>query len=399
MLKHILFGDGVNDDTCAIQKLLDKCGDVFLPKPIVRYVISKPLIIHSNTKFVVDKDTEIFLADNSNCVMLMNEMKEEFSERTDSKLFSFVNRYSPNFNCENIEIDGGVWNFNNKGQKGNPLVTGDYIDGYYSGFGMLFYNVENLMISNLTLKDPVNFAVTFDTVNDFYIHDIVFDFNDGNPYQSNMDGLHFNGNCHHGEIRLLKGACYDDTVALNAQEGSSGPISNIVIDGIEGYGAYSAVRLLSSSPASSIKNVEISNIKGTYYHFCIALMHCYYKKTGVFGEIENVKIDNVCASKSDRALVKFPSVFNYREYGIFDVESCLSVKNLTITNVIRQEKTDSSAPTINVLPKANVDGLFLKDIRINNMVGNGNMLFIKNQGEIVKLTCESIYQDGMEIKS
>ena len=389
MCKYTLFGDGINDDTLAIQQLLDTCQKVHLPKPKVRYVISKPLVIRSNTTLSLDFDAEIFLADNSNCVMLMNQMKEDFCDRTDSKLFSFINRYSPSFTCENVEVKGGVWNFNNKGQKGNPLATGDYLDGYYNGFGMLFYNVKGLKFSSLTLKDPVNFAVTFDTVSDFNVHDITFDFNDGNPYQSNMDGLHFNGNCHHGQIRSLKGACYDDTVALNAQEGSSGPISDITIDGIEGYGAYSAVRLLSSRPESSIKNVNISNIKGSYYHFCVALMHCYYKKTGVFGEIENINIDNVCASKSDRALVKFPSVFNYRQYGIIDIETCLNVKNLTVKNLVRNESVDVLAPTVNIMANATVDGLNLENITAVNLVNESNIPLIKSESEVKNLTIKN----------
>lgn len=397
MCKYTLFGDGINDDTLAIQQLLDKRGQVFLPKPKVKYVISKPLIIYSNTKLTVDKDAELFLSNNSNCVLLMNEMEEDFETRTGSKLFSFVNRYSLSHACENIEIQGGIWNFNNKGQMPNPLASTDYLDGYYNGFGMLFYNVKNLKMSNLTLKDPVNFAVTFDTVRDFNIHDIYFDFNDGNPCQRNMDGLHFNGNCHHGEIRNLKGTCYDDTVALNAQEGSSGPITDIVIDNIEAYGAYSAVRLLSSRPESKIENVKISNIKGTFYHFCISFMNCYYSTTKDSGKIENVTIKNVCASKSDKALINYSGVFNYREFGVIDVESYVNVKNLAIENLVREETIDSHAPTFNVLEFATVDNVLLKDFKVTNLKDQSDMPFIKNEGKITNLTGENLCQDKKEI--
>ena len=75
---------------------------------------------------------------------------------------------------------------------------------------MLFYAVRNLKLSSLTLKDPVHWGISFDRVSYFTAEDITFDYNLGNPYAINMDGLHFNGNCHYGVIRNLKGACYDD---------------------------------------------------------------------------------------------------------------------------------------------------------------------------------------------
>ena len=219
MIEYNLVGDGVHDDTAAIQDMIDCCSEVVLPMPEVCYLISKPLVLHSGCKLKLPRFAEIKLKDGSNCVMLTNEMRGDIAERTDSKLFSFINRFSPDFSCENIEVEGGIWNFNNKGQLGNPLSTRDYGDGWYSSFGFLFYHVRNFRMSSLTLKDPVNFAVTLDTVSYFTIENITFDFNEGNPYQSNMDGIHCNGNCHCGRIANLFGTCYDDIVALNAEEG------------------------------------------------------------------------------------------------------------------------------------------------------------------------------------
>ena len=92
--------------------------------------------------------------------------------------------------------------------------------------------------------------------------------------------------------------------------GSSGPINDININGIYTDCSYSAVRILSSRLESAIRNVHISDVHGTFYHFCVALMRVYDR--GQSGVIENLTIDNVYASKSDRALVKFPAVFKYR---------------------------------------------------------------------------------------
>ena len=59
-----------------------------------------------------------------------------------------------------------------------------------------------------------------------------------------MDGVHLNGNCSFGKMTNLQGTCYDDLVALNAEEGTVGPITNIDIDGIYAEDCHSAVRLL-----------------------------------------------------------------------------------------------------------------------------------------------------------
>ena len=84
-----------------------------------------------------------------------------------------------------------------------------------------------------------------------------FDFNLGNPLATNMDGVHLNGCCHHGVIRNLKGACYDDLVALNAYEGYAGPITDIVIDGLYAEDCRSAVRLLAIH--EELKNIHIND--------------------------------------------------------------------------------------------------------------------------------------------
>ena len=100
--------------------------------------------------------------------------------------------------CHNFEIEGGIWNFNNMNQLPNPIYTRDFKGGDYLGHVMFFYNVKNFRISNLTVKDPANYAVMIDTGSYFTIENIVFDFNFGNPIASNMDGIHLDGNCHYG---------------------------------------------------------------------------------------------------------------------------------------------------------------------------------------------------------
>ena len=396
MSEYVLFGDGIHDDTAAIQNMIDGSSEVVLPVPAAFYLISKPLVLHSNFKLKLPRFAEIRLADGSDCVMLSGIMKEDIADRITTRLFKYVNRYSGELPLENIEIEGGIWNFNNKGQLGNPLSTKNFgKDGWYSGLGFLFYNVRGFKMSNLTLKDPVNFAVTLDTVSYFDIENITFDFNEGNPYQSNMDGIHLCGNCNRGNISKLFGTCYDDIVALNAEEGSSGPITDVTVSGIYTENSYSAVRILASRPESAIRNIHISDIHGTFYHFCIAFMRVYDR--GCSGVIENVTIDNVYASKSDRALVKFPSVFKYRQYGVIDIDSHLKIKNLRVSNLHRREFVDFEAPTVNAFSDTEIDGLILDNITAENLVGEGKMPFAKFAADVSKLETANLTCDGESV--
>ena len=389
-MKYVLYGDGIHDDTAALQELIDNSCEVVLPAPDKFYLISKPLELHSDFRLVLPRFAEIRLADGSDCVMLKNATVEDCGKRADFALFSFLDKYSPDALCENICVEGGVWNFNNKGQSPNPLSDGRFDIPYYSGFGMLFYNVRNLSLSSMTLKDPVNFAVTLDTVSYFRVENITFDMNDGNPYQNNMDGIHIDGNCHHGHIEKLYGRCYDDIVALNAHEGSSGPISDITIKGIYTDKSYSAVRLLSGHKKSSIRNVHISDVHGTFYHFCIAFMRYY--DTGERGVIENITIDNIYAAKSDRNLVKFPRVNKYKKYGIIDVEPEVNIKNLTISNLHRIERV-TAEPTLWFFENSTVSNITLSNITSENHTDEKSMPIAVFDAKVSNLRYDGLFED------
>ena len=395
-MKYELYGDGIHDDTAAIQELLDTYCEVSLPAPKVRYLISKPLILHSGCKLKLPRFAEIRLAPQSNCVMITNEMKDGPGICGSSKLFCYLENHLPDFTVENIAIEGGIWNFNNKEQ--HPNQIGKYgCEGYlegYSGFGMLFYNVKNFTLENLTLKDPVNFAVNMDTVSYFNVHDITFDYNDGNPYQSNMDGIHIVGHSHHGSVSRLFGTCYDDIVALNAHEGSCGPISDVTVSGIYTSESYSAVRLLTASPRCPISNIHISDVYGTFYHFGIGLMNYY--DTGEYGILENVTIDNVYASHSSRDKVKFYLVHDYRKYGIVDVGDWVMVKNLKISNLHRKESVDAT-PTVWCFEGTTIENLILDNITSENHTDAAEMPLCDIKSEVVGLVASNLCEDGKEI--
>lgn len=393
---HTLYGDGIHDDTAAIQELLDTKREIILPEPEAYYLISRTLYIGANTRLALPRFAEIRLADGSNCPMLRNKTVESHAERFPAEknaewryFYHFVNECSPaeEDTVRNIELVGGIWNFNNLGQNPNPMRSKDYSIHGFTGFGMLFYNVRNLRIADMTLKDPTNFAVTLDRASYFTIENLTFDFNDGNPHSLNMDGVHLNGNCHFGAIRNLKGACRDDLVALNADEGSAGPITNIEIDGIFAEECHSAVRLLSVH--HKVERIHISNVFGTYYQYCIGISKYYPGEAD--GGYDSISIDHVYASKAERLPHLYPNLKSY-VYPLIWVQRDLYVRNLSITALHRREEK-VPVETLHIGANTVVENLILDDITVENRTGL-EMPFFVNRGNVGALTVRSIRRGG-----
>ena len=393
-MQYKLYGDGIHDDYYAIQEMIDSgANEVILPAPEKNYLISKTLIIPSNFRLILPRFAEIKLADGANCHMVRNKMTPDFKERLKDDLpkhckhlWYYVNEYSPDAIVENIEICGGIWNFNNMNQLPNPEQTENFGPYGYTGEGMLFYGVKNMKFSDMTLKDPVHWGASFDRVSYFTIENIVFDYNLGNPFALNMDGVHLNGNCHFGVIRNLKGACYDDMVAVNAHEGSKGPISNIEIDGLFAEGCHSAVRLLTVS--DNIENIHISNIYGTYYQYCVGLTKYYPgDTTGVF---DGISIDHIYASKALRDnIYPFPDSY---VYPFIYIQDNTRSKNLKISDVYRKEY-NIPVETVYVGKNTSVDSLILENITSENFTGE-TMPMIVNNGALRGVTVKNINANG-----
>ncbi|MCQ2431476.1 MAG: glycoside hydrolase family 55 protein [Clostridia bacterium] len=358
---YTLFGDGINTDTDAIQSLLDSGRiEIRLPEPTVCYLIDKPLLIHSRQSLVLPRYAVIRLAENSNCRMLENA--------------------DPENGDTDICISGGIWDYNNLGQLKNPLhyKTEDYPPDY-DGSCFFFRKVRNFIFRDLTIKDTVTFACVLDTVSYFTVENIRFDFNLGNPRPVNMDGIHLNGNCHFGHIRNLQGACYDDLVALNADEGSSGPISHIDIRGIYCEGCHSAARLLTVKHA--VTDIHISDVHGTFYQYCIGLTKYYAGETT--GYYDGIVIEDIFASKSPRYEYLHISAEVARNMYVFPLiwlDGDVAVHALCIRNVYRREMC-VPAPTICVWPKSTIDILSVSDCRIENLTDK-SLSFLALYGEV-----------------
>ena len=395
-MKSKLYGDGIHDDTAAIQEMIDSGSTlVALPVPEKHYLISKTLVLPSNIELRLDRLTTIKLAPKSNCPMLTNSDYEKG-------------------NCR-IIIDGGIWDLNNLEQAPNPMmlqgdtnpdqvkrlpIPADYpIDpelGYaapagdrmwhpdrYWGSGLFFLNVDQFEMRNMVLKDPVTFAAQFARLSNFTMCHITFDFNEGNPAPNNMDGLHFDGFCRNGKISDLKGACYDDLLAFNADDGTIdspcfGPIENIEVDGIFADRCHSAARLLSCG--SMIRNITIRNVHGTFYRYCVGFTH-FFPERKARGRFDHIVLENFFIGKD----LPLESDWNKcPDFPLIWGEGNGSIGSLRITGLHRVEE-HTPVPAVEFGADFEVGQLTMSDCSCENHLPD-ELVFLQNNGKIEKLS-------------
>ncbi len=283
-------GDGKTDDTDAIQALLDQKGLVELPKPKDCYLISRSLRIGSDTELRVDKAARILLAPGSNCPLLVNADVTGGNAR--------------------ITVTGGIWDMDNLKQSPNPgwqhlanpprprvFPDQDYDPTFYRGNALYFENVRDFRFGNTIIRNPVTYAFQLCRVCDFTVDGVWFDFTSENPIKGNMDGIHLDGGCHRGRIANIRGTCWDDLVAINANDGLcaafQAEISDIVIENLESEYCHSAVRLLSAP--CPVRRVRIRNVKGRFYQYAIGFTQYFPQHPA--GLFEDISIEHVRVCK------------------------------------------------------------------------------------------------------
>lgn len=174
-------------------------------------------------------------------------------------------------------------------------------------------------------------------------------------------------------------------VAVNAHEGSRGPISHIEIDGLFAEGCHSAVRLL--TVGDDINNIHISNVYGTYYQYCVGLTKYYPGETT--GNFDGISIDHIYASKASREGI-YPWPDSY-VFPFLYLQEDIRVKNITISDVYRKEYC-IPAETIFVGKRAEIETMVLERIVTENHT-NREMPFLVNNGKIHQLVLDGRVED------
>ena len=389
-------GDGIHDDTAAIQALLDTGASlVELPAPKVSYIISRTLLIGDGQELRLGRFTPVRLADGSNCPMLANR--------------------DPGGGNRHVAVSGGVWDMNNRGHRHNLSALcamdkarrrswlderqeetqeavvrwpeGRYSPDYFYGVCFRFHNVEDFVLRGVTIRNPTTYGIQLWKVRGFLVDDIEFDYRWGNPAKANMDGLHLDGFCRNGKISNLRGICFDDFVALNATDGldspGHGPIEDIDIDGIYCDYCHSAARLLSRSHADAIRRVTIRNAHGRYYSYGVGLTY-FHRKVAERGLMDRISVIDCGLAKAGEPA----DCWLFDDFGVIEVEAGIDIGSLDIVRLSRDEDMRHEVDTIRVREGATISRLVLRDCEQINRT-DCPMRFLHNRGEIGELVHEN----------
>ena len=351
--------DHLLDRTDEIQALLDRCGIVTIEHPGT-YLISRTLIIHSNTRLICAPGVHFLAAPLSRCALIENE---HFGD--------------PSGRDANIEILGGIWD----GNCDEMGLDGDYeakhrLDDPYSpklfkGKLIRFAHLDRITLEKLTVRNPVSYGIQIGDVRGFVTRDIFFDYN---WHFGTTDGVHINGPACDGVIENLYGTTNDDLVSLTTYdeahaEVSIGEIENVYIHNLSGRNAYSGVRLLSGENCY-LRNVRIDGLYGTYRHHAVIISNHNQRPGTVW--FDNLVLENIAASKSATPLGE--GCFRMWEKN-FDkcvyilMEKGARCGNVTIRNVYRRQEQSTESYLFKLSSDSEIDRLVLDNIHQSTAEG------------------------------
>jgi len=371
-------GAGLNDDGLAIQKALDS-GQTPITIPEGVYKIGRALQIGSNTTLRVHPQAHLFLADKAGI---------------DQNSFLLTNKNHRRGN-ENIWIEGGIWDGNNRHNPRGPDKPASY-----TGILINFTRVTGLTIRSFTVRNPESYYIRLSQVHHFKIENINFEATHLRP---NQDGIHVGGCCEDGVIRNLralgKGVTGDDLVALSADDANhraqnlgkqNGPIRRVCIENLAAQDCHTFVRLL--SVYSPLEDVIIEGIYGGCSVSALNLDACRECRVPLFdsadpqfqdgvGHISRVVIRDVNVHKSSSLNPK----------ALLDLRT--RVRDFEVINFNRDSGRDANpqAPTVLIsdfqpcriiLAGGNPEQI---EITPDASVGSGDEIVVE-WGEAVRLT-------------
>lgn len=291
------FGDGVHDDTAAIQKALDS-GEKEIHIPTGIYNISDTLKVHSDTTVIADKTAKIV-------------MKSTVRRKRNDFLLSNSDPVGGN---KNITVIGGIWDGNNQQDENAKPDLFDKTG--YSGAVLNFVNIVGLTLRDIVVANSVTFYIRTSKLHNFTMEDISFV---SDVRGKNQDGIHFGGDVKHGIVRNIRALSYgqttDDMIALNADDSIErvenldlvrDAIEDITFENIFAECCLTVIRMLSVT--APIHNIRFKNIYGGFYGNAINADAARYCRTPLFkeedypngvGAISDIAIENFTAVPKD----------------------------------------------------------------------------------------------------
>lgn len=370
----MLYGDGIHDDTMALQAMLDRKGIVTLDRPGT-YLVSKTLIIGSNTRLILSPGAHILAAPMSKCALIENE------------------HFAGGGRDENIGIEGGIWD-GNCDEMGLDAVyearhreDEPYSPALFKGKLIRFAHADRIMLEKMTVRNPVSYGVQIADSNGFVTRDIFFDYN---WHFGTTDGVHINGPAYNGVIENLAGTTNDDMVSLTTideshAEVTMGEIVNVDIRNISARNGYSGVRLLSAG-GYDIRCVRISGVYGEYRHNAVLISHHFTRpNTPIW--FDDISVEHVHASKSHMGLGE--GGFTYwdgsnNKLPMIWIETGIKAGSILLRDISRHESENTDGALIQIDKGAEIGRLTAENIWQTTAPGVSAPFWI-NEADIRKL--------------
>ena len=349
----MLYGDGIHDDTLTIQSMLDERGIVAIDRPGT-YLISRTLIIRSNTRFVLSPGAVLLCAPFSRCSLIENE------------------HFAGGGRDFNIGIIGGEWDGNCDEQGLNGVYEAEhrldppYDSRRFTGKLIRFAHVENIALEKMTVRNQVSYGIQIADVRGFVVRDLRFEHN---WHFGTADGVHINGPASDGVIENLYGTTNDDMVSLTSideshAEVSAGEISNIVISNVSAVNGYSGVRLLSGG-GHAVRCIHVRGVYGDYRHNAV-LISQHNLRPGMPVWFDDITVEHVHAHKTEKHLPD--SCFRYwdencvEKLSVVWVEKGVCIGSLNLRDIFRHETTHTEGYLVQLDEGAVIDRLVADNI-------------------------------------
>lgn len=311
-------GDGVTDDTAAIQAALDAAnaaagGTVYGPGGGTTYLISGTLVTYPSVRILLDPDATIRLADGSDCTMLIDSAHHAGTLTVPSPVTG-------------ITVEGGTWDRGNN--IGTDLERHALILG---GSGLV---VRDVTFQSTGAVGGAKYALLIQNAVDFTVERVR-----GLAYISDL--IHVVGPAQYGVIRQIYAtANKDDVVALTPIDwtgnlfGNESDVADILIDGVfaDSQQIAHAVAIFSGKSGATVLNtrrIKVRNVHGSIN--AGALSAIYIADTSVApaqgGAIDDVLIDGVdCSVQASQPLVDINSMGAASSIGVGSV----TLRNVTV---------------------------------------------------------------------
>ena len=400
--------------TDAFNAALREEKAIYIPEAAQPYYIDGSVIIPSGRHIMADDDAVIRQMEGVKVLMFRNEHTVDgtyYPPGTENRDF-------------NISITGGKWeeSYTSRAGYGKSGMYDDNRSFYGVSTCMLFNNIENLSLRNMTFVRTAGFAVQAAEMKNVLFENITFE----NCF---ADGLHINGNSENLIIRNIAGEVGDDLVALNMYDWKNssvnyGPARTVLCENLRlaSTSRYKALRISpgvyyfedGSSVNCAAEEFIIKNVSGIHT-FKLYLQTPKYRvgeepRSKVVGSSDNLFFEDITIDL-DQPVDKFKEyLISDRVLGAFaGFEIGTNIGNISLENIhirLYQEKYPMSFLAC-VGPKSiRTEGgweIFdpyvdckVKNIYLKNIVVNGEKIE-DIRPYIYEITFDDVYGDGLAV--